>query len=138
MPIPRPDSGSLNIIAASGADPVTMQKRIWGSPSAFRASSVEPVSRPAPSGLVAAPVASMQPPFSDVARLQPHRANETDDEGYDLGGAGARSRYAENFCLALHGCRVGGWSAMARLPGLRALVTGGTSGIGAAIVARLR
>ena len=64
IPIPRPDSGSLNIIAASGADPVTMQKRIWGSPSAFRASSVEPVSRPAPTGsVVGALVASMQPPF---------------------------------------------------------------------------
>src|SRR5579859_5281001 len=45
-PIPRPDSGSLNIIAASGADPVTMQNRICGRPSAFLASSVDPVSRP--------------------------------------------------------------------------------------------
>ena len=43
MPMPRPDSGSLNIIAASGAEPVTMQNRTCGSPSAFRASSLEPV-----------------------------------------------------------------------------------------------
>src|SRR5690349_5346971 len=45
MPIPRPDRGLLNIMAARGADPVTMQNKIWGSPSAFRASSSDPASR---------------------------------------------------------------------------------------------
>src|ERR1700685_850598 len=60
MPSPDPDSGSLNIIAASGADPVTMQNRSWGSPSALRASSVEPVRRPRPpsAGVVGALVTS--------------------------------------------------------------------------------
>src|SRR5262245_9079426 len=61
MPMPRPESGSLNIIAASGADPVTMQNRICGSPSAFRASSVDPVT-PFAAG-AGALVASMQSPF---------------------------------------------------------------------------
>jgi hypothetical protein len=61
MPTPKPESGSLNIIAASGADPVTMQKRICGRPSAFRASSVEPVMPLA--SAAGALVASMQPPF---------------------------------------------------------------------------
>src|SRR5215207_9770445 len=80
IPTPRPDSGSLNIIAARGAEPVTMQNKTWGSPRAFRASSVEPViSRPAPG--TGALVASMQPPFGLIpsgphafeTRLMPQR-----------------------------------------------------------------
>ena len=40
---PPPDTatGTLNIIAASGAAPVTMQNNTWGNPSAFFARSAD-------------------------------------------------------------------------------------------------
>src|SRR4029453_1890625 len=80
MPIPRPDSGSLNIIAASGAEPVTMQNRIWGSPGGCRASSVAPVP-PVVAG-AGALVAPMQSPFG----LDPSRPRvvEAGGEAYGL------------------------------------------------------
>src|SRR5262245_38951098 len=93
MPMPRPESGSLNIIAASGAEPVTMQNRICGSPSAFRASSVDPVT-PLAAG-AGALVASMQSPFG----LDPSRPRvvEAGGEAYDLEAGGATS--FGDFCM---------------------------------------
>src|SRR6516165_6460076 len=80
MPIPKPDSGSLNIIAASGADPVRMQNRIWGSPSAFLASSFDPVSCANPLSWVVlgtSLTSVIQPPPSDRLADPAERAQVT-------------------------------------------------------------
>src|SRR5579862_607777 len=145
MPIPEPDSGSLNIIAASGADPVTMQNRSCGSPSAFRASSVDPVRRePKPPSVASgAPTVSVMPTPQFGFHLTPcpclkrgHVAAGAQTTALQSGCANLTKNSLSINCWPRGACaRIG---SMERLAGTRALVTGGTSGIGESIAGRLR